>query len=72
MFNGWTEHAYNEAIEQSRALQHIQHKNQILRNRREILLESYDKLSKDILLSERQWDFLLRIQVRFECIPFSL
>lgn len=63
LFNGWTEHAYNEAIELSRSLQNIQRKNQILRNRRETLLESYDKLTKDILLSERQWDFLLRIQV---------
>lgn len=65
MFNGWTEHAYNETIEQNYSLQNVQRKNYSLQNRREILLEAYDKLTKDVLLSERKWDFLMRIQVVF-------
>lgn len=65
MFNGWTEHAYNETIEQTYSLQNIQRKNHTLHNRRETLLEAYDKLTKDVLLSERKWDFLMRIQVAF-------
>lgn len=34
-----------------------------MKNQRDLLHENYDKLTKEILLSEQQWDFLLRIQV---------
>lgn len=36
-----------------------------MKKQRDRLIETYDKLTKDILFSERQWDFLLCIQVNF-------
>lgn len=41
----------------------MQCENVKLNKRRDLLTETYDKLTKDILLSEHKWDFLLRIQV---------
>lgn len=63
LFNGWSEDAYNKTIERNKILQSLENKNKILKSQSCLLVESYDKLTKDILLSEYKWDFLLRIQV---------
>lgn len=63
LFNGWSEEAYNKVIEKNKILQSLEYKNRILKNQSRLFVESYDKLTKDILRSEYKWDFLLRIQV---------
>lgn len=63
LFSGWTQEAYNKVIEKNNALQPIQTKNKELKNEKQASMEKYDKLNKDILLTEKEFDFLLRIQV---------
>lgn len=63
LFAGWTREAYKKVVEKSTALQPIQSENKKLKDEKRILVSGYDKLNKDILLTEKEFDLLLRIQV---------
>lgn len=68
LFDGWAEDAYNKIIEKNKILHDLNCEIDRMKKQRDCLIETYDKLTKDILLSERQWDFLLRIQVTLSFI----
>lgn len=44
-------------------LQNIRFKNMLIAKTYDKTLETYNKMSKDVLLSECYWKFLIRIQV---------
>lgn len=67
-FNGWAEEAYNKVIEKNKQLESFERINYKLKDELEQLREDHDKLSKDILLSETEWEFLIKIQVRYSTI----
>lgn len=63
LFDGWCDEAYNKVFEKNEALDAIQMSNAKLVTQKTELFEKYDKLSKEILLDENLWDFLLKIRV---------
>lgn len=63
MFDGWCDEAYNKVFEKNEALDTIQMSNGKLAIVNNDLYDKCDKLSKEILLNENRWDFLLKIQV---------
>lgn len=47
----------------NKRLDELEQKNCELKKQVELLQDDYDKLNKDILLSESEWEFLVKIQV---------
>lgn len=66
LFNGWVGSAYGSVIEKDKILQNVRCKNGIMGISFEKVHETYNKMSKEVLLSEFHWEFLLRIQVMYK------
>lgn len=62
-FGEMTNEVYGHVVQKNTELAAVQLENKKLRSTRDELTELCDKLSKDILISEREWEFLLLIQV---------
>lgn len=66
LFDGWCDEAYSKVFERNEELDAIQMSNAKLMKEKTELFDKCDKLSKEILLNENRWDFLLKIQVSWE------
>lgn len=58
-----TDDAYGKVVAKNIRLEEIQIVNKSLKIEKEALTEDFDKLTKDILIIEKHWEFLLLIQV---------
>lgn len=58
-----TNEAYGHVVKQNIQLEIILNANCELKLKRDALAEEFEKLTKDILIIEKDWEFLLLIQV---------
>lgn len=58
-----TNEAYGRVVAKNIELEDIQIANRSLKSQRNALAEEFDKLTKDVLIVEKEWEFLLLIQV---------
>lgn len=58
-----TNEAYGRVVAKNIELEDIQIANRSLKLQRNALAEEFDKLTKDVLIVEKEWEFLLLIQV---------
>lgn len=58
-----TNEAYGKVVAKNIRLEEIQTANKSLKIEKAALTEDFDKLTKDILIIEKHWEFLLLIQV---------
>lgn len=59
-----TNEAYGKVVAKNIRLEEFQAVNKSLKIKKEALAEEFDKLTKDVLIIERNWEFLLLIQVQ--------
>lgn len=57
-------------VDKNIELEEVQCANKSLRINQNALTEDFDKLTKDILIIEKEWEFLLLIQVHTDFIRF--
>lgn len=58
-----TKEAYGRVVVKNMELENIQITNRGLKMQRNTLVEEHDKITKHILIIEKDWEFILLIQV---------
>ncbi|XP_031623082.1 uncharacterized protein LOC116340628 [Contarinia nasturtii] len=62
LFIGWSEDAYEKLIEKNKTFRELQSNNKIIWDQYYNTVDTYNKLKKDVSLSEYRWKFIYRIE----------